>query len=485
MSKEHNISDCSSCYSEEILIKYINDHLSEDESARVEAHILECEMCSDVLDGLFMLENPEDILDIQAGLNKQIDLLAEPNRKVLGMNYNSFRVVAAAAVLLIITGSFLLINNLLDDNSLYSVREISELESVDDIEENNIEDIKDPSVSNEQIAVVTRQQKTLESKPIITKKNETTVNEYAVYEELDEVEGMFDIAFESDIEYANEVVDIVSADAEEEVAEKLVFDSYDGNPTSGFGQGSSGETSGNDQMVGGLQSQSESGKLETESIVTVKEIESKESKWSWKSSTRDRKSEYKKDASDKGVNRESNMPTAPRTSSNAVPIQELAFTQDIVVLDDELYVEESSYDLDYTTVNDVTGYDGTVVNAAVSNGRFADDLVDEPMGEPLEFVSVEVKPEFPGGDIEMLKFISDNYSINETTEYGVAGTIHVQFVVDRDGRVKDVELVKGVAPVLDAEALRVVSIMPNWSPGLQRGIPVQVKYIIPMHIDLK
>lgn len=479
MSKKQNISDCSNCYSEEILIKYINDQLSDEESAGVEAHILECEICSDVLDGLFMLESPEDILDIQADLNKQIDLLAKPNRKILGLSYNSFRAVAAAAVLLIITGSFLLINNLLNDNNLYTVREISKL---DKIEGGKTEEISDPVVSEEQIAKVTGQQKTLESKPIITKKSELEAEMYHAYDELDEVEELFDITLESDRSNSDDLFGV--ADSKDGTgtndipSEKADLDNSDGYYSSNFGDGSSGESF-NDQEVGGKQSETRTQNSETETLVVDCETISKKSKWSWKRPSNERKKENKRDASNEDVRRESNMPSAPISTGNAVPIQNLELAQELTVLDDEIYIEEESMDIDYTSAS--FDYNGSVVN----NVTAVSDLVEEPMGEPIEFVFVEVKPEFPGGDIAMLKFISDNYSLTETTEYGTAGTIYVQFVVDRDGRVTNVELVKGVDPVLDAEALRVVSIMPVWSPGMQRGIPVQVKYIIPMHIDLK
>ena len=86
-------------------------------------------------------------------------------------------------------------------------------------------------------------------------------------------------------------------------------------------------------------------------------------------------------------------------------------------------------------------------------------------------------PKFPGGDAELLKFIAKSIKYPVIAqENGIQGRVICAFVVNRDGSVVDAEVLRGVDPSLDKEALRVIGTMPKWTPGKQRGKPVRVKY---------
>ena len=103
----------------------------------------------------------------------------------------------------------------------------------------------------------------------------------------------------------------------------------------------------------------------------------------------------------------------------------------------------------------------------------------------LVFDFVDKMPEFPGGQVEMIKFLSKN--INYPTvalEQGVQGSIYVQFVIWKDGSVREVKVLRGVGSSLDNEAIRVIKMMPNWEPGTQRGIPVNTRYTLPIKFKL-
>lgn len=101
------------------------------------------------------------------------------------------------------------------------------------------------------------------------------------------------------------------------------------------------------------------------------------------------------------------------------------------------------------------------------------------------FTVVEEMPKFPGGEQELLKFINDNIKYPKIAqENGIQGRVIASFVVNKDGSVTDYEVVRGVDPVLDAEALRVISIFPEWTPGKQRGETVRVKYTVPITFRL-
>lgn len=102
------------------------------------------------------------------------------------------------------------------------------------------------------------------------------------------------------------------------------------------------------------------------------------------------------------------------------------------------------------------------------------------------FVVVEEQPEFPGGQSAMTKFLYDNirYPII-AQENGIQGRVICNFVVERDGSITDVQVVRGVDPSLDKEAVRVIGQMPRWKPGKQRGAPVRVRFTLPVVFRLQ
>ena len=99
---------------------------------------------------------------------------------------------------------------------------------------------------------------------------------------------------------------------------------------------------------------------------------------------------------------------------------------------------------------------------------------------------VEVMPQFPGGQIAMLKYIMENIKYpKQIMEEGIQGRVTVSFIVEKDGRVSNVRLLRSVQPSLDKEAIRVVKSMPKWTPGKQNGKPVRVRFNLPVMFKLK
>lgn len=101
------------------------------------------------------------------------------------------------------------------------------------------------------------------------------------------------------------------------------------------------------------------------------------------------------------------------------------------------------------------------------------------------FQVVEEMPEFPGGMAECMKWLGQNIKYPaEAKEKGVQGRAIVQMVVEKDGTITNAKVVRGVDPLLDAEALRVVNQSPKWKPGMQKGEAVRVKYTLPIMFKL-
>ncbi len=108
----------------------------------------------------------------------------------------------------------------------------------------------------------------------------------------------------------------------------------------------------------------------------------------------------------------------------------------------------------------------------------------EATGDEI-FKVVEHRPQFPGGDAELMKFLQQNVKYpKEAQEQGKQGRVIVQFVVEKDGSITDAKVLKPVDPLLDAEALRIVNMMPKWTPGKQRGKEVRVYFTIPVTFRL-
>ena len=124
----------------------------------------------------------------------------------------------------------------------------------------------------------------------------------------------------------------------------------------------------------------------------------------------------------------------------------------------------------------------------------AEVVIAAPVEAPVEeeeeevvFVVVESMPEFPGGTQALFKYLSENVKYPVIAqENGIQGRVICQFVVNKDGSIVDVEVVRsGGDPSLDQEAVRVIKSMPKWKPGKQRGKAVRVKYTVPVNFKLQ
>ena len=102
------------------------------------------------------------------------------------------------------------------------------------------------------------------------------------------------------------------------------------------------------------------------------------------------------------------------------------------------------------------------------------------------FDIVEQMPEYPGGAQALMEYLKDSIKYPEDAQkQKVEGRVLVKFVVETDGSISDVEVVKHAFPSLDTEAVRIIQGMPNWTPGKQKGQAVRVKFVAPINFSLK
>jgi len=129
--------------------------------------------------------------------------------------------------------------------------------------------------------------------------------------------------------------------------------------------------------------------------------------------------------------------------------------------------------------------EGTKVEVKAETGEDTTQIKNaEPTDKAYEVV--EQMPTFKGGDAALMKYLSENIKYPETAEKaGEQGRVVVNFIVEKDGAVSNVKVVRSVTPTLDAEAVRVIKAMPKWVPGKQDGKFVRVKYNVPVSFRLQ
>lgn len=124
--------------------------------------------------------------------------------------------------------------------------------------------------------------------------------------------------------------------------------------------------------------------------------------------------------------------------------------------------------------------DAVIINYGEGDGE------GEVYAEDEIFAVVEEMPSFPGGDAALMSYISKSIKYPSIAqENGIQGRVICTFVINRDGKVTNAEVIRSVDPSLDKEALRVINNMPAWKPGKQRGKPVRVKYTLPIVFRLQ
>jgi len=114
------------------------------------------------------------------------------------------------------------------------------------------------------------------------------------------------------------------------------------------------------------------------------------------------------------------------------------------------------------------------------------DTITQTVNDSDEvFVFVEDQPVFPGGDDARIKYLQANIHYPEKAKKeGIQGTVYVTFVVEKDGRITNVKVLRGIGGGCDEEAVRVIAKMPQWKSGMQRGKPVRVQFNMPIRFVL-
>ena len=174
-----------------------------------------------------------------------------------------------------------------------------------------------------------------------------------------------------------------------------------------------------------------------------------------------------------------------------------------VVLDEEMVeitkqeeqkpqpVEQPQQTTQLEIVEDDVETEDLNINAEVEQNEVieeyvAPEVVEEEVVEQEIFQIVEEMPAFPGGEAKLMEYVGKNIKYPQIArETGIQGRVFIGFVVEPDGSVSNVKLLRGIGGGCDEEAMRVVKSMPKWKPGKQRGKAVRVSYQIPVFFKLQ
>jgi periplasmic protein TonB len=163
-------------------------------------------------------------------------------------------------------------------------------------------------------------------------------------------------------------------------------------------------------------------------------------------------------------------PTPPKKENLPSPVTTLAIFDDDVDFNDDDELKIDGIEADQNTYVEVVPLE--------------DEVYTDP--DPVLFVTVEEKPEFPGGMKALQVYIAKHTNYPEmAAQNNIQGIVYVHFTIGKDGKVCDVRVARPVDPLLDKEALRVVNSLPVWKPGKQRSKPVPVAYTVPINFKLR
>lgn len=121
-----------------------------------------------------------------------------------------------------------------------------------------------------------------------------------------------------------------------------------------------------------------------------------------------------------------------------------------------------------------------IINSTIGFGQIDSDILDDQEVFPI----VENPPEFPGGTDSLKEYIKLNthfpHDWNDILNYG---KVYVKFIIDTNGNVANPKVIRGINPILDTVAVKIIKNMPKWKPGSQRGKLVKVSFVIPVNFD--
>lgn len=426
------------CFSEQELLDYISGNISEEKAKVIHNHINDCEICSDVVEGLEIISEPELFIANVENINNLIDNRIKKKKKKESF-FTPIRSIAAAILILAAVGSVLIINQYSKNISTENISRI-EPDNTMDVRSTNSEH-KDLTESEPLYNEEKTSTRTLTSaepdNSILDNIDDDTSNPYSV-----NTERLNSIVIHEDEIESDYLEPISTSETQEEsipiidTGDQFFFAEMEDNEQ-GLGNASGAGLNTKDETI------SQNKTLDSEEMIT--DIEPS-------------KKERRTFRSEKNIERE-------KADSKPVMAQESTVTisEDDYLYNDNIEEEDSPKD----------SSDKDQVNQTQQNLT------------TISYDSVEIKPIFPGGESAMNRFIHQNTNYPQLAiEQNIEGTVYVGFIIAENGEILNPTIYQGVDSIIDAEAINIVKRMPKWSPGKHKGENVKVSYILPVKFIL-
>jgi len=149
----------------------------------------------------------------------------------------------------------------------------------------------------------------------------------------------------------------------------------------------------------------------------------------------------------------------------------------VTVVREILHIVDNDVETDTTSIVSYEDSDAPVIEPVIAGNERNDDVI---------YTNVEEYASFPGGNKSLMEFLNKTLKYPPVAaEKGIRGIVYITFIVNRDGKIVDIEIQRGVDEILNKEAIRVVQLMPLWIPGKKQGNPVRTKCTLPIRFALR
>jgi len=432
MSKElkHKINQPTDCISEKMLFDYIDKKLSPKEQHLVEKHMLDCELCSDAYDGLLLVKNRNRISSINSEIDKKLTTSDKKETKIIFFNFKTISSIAASIILLV-AAVFLF--------KLYNSQKITESDMAL-LKKENSEELKSAPTEEPEIDAIKAEEKPTSNSPII--QNELQQEISTIRE--DEVQAQGSTATSGKEKNENTLGAI---------QEKPI-------------------TMADDEKLLAKESRDESKKSEAPASVSTTTATNQP--YNYKTSKDEDKKEN--DVKEQQTIAQYGVTGAKNNDKTIVAKEEeKSKTKTRALKADKKSAEaETAAPMPNKEV-------ANNVNTTSDNFSLID--ADNESGGAIASSNAE----FPGGNDSLIKFIAKNFNYPAKTENeSISSTkIYVQFTVEKDGKISNAKVIKGINKTYDTEALRVVNAMPKWIPAKQNNQAVDSVYTLPIQLEIK
>lgn len=454
-SLKHKIFIETDCISEQTMFDYIDKKLSARESHSVEKHLLHCELCSDALEGLELINNRERINTINQKVREYI--APEKETRLISFNYKLI-ISIAASVLLLIGGIFFF-------NQFSEKDEMAEFKSENSV---TFQSPAPPPPQDDSMA----SDSINSNLPEVAKEESTSETAKFKQDKMEEeappaiAEGQGSVS-ESQ---SGSKTSIVSG---EMAADNTGASYYPITQTIENKKGTATAPIKSDNIApkSELYQRAKDGNLaEMENADAAGGVADEESIELFESTLT-----ISKSATPSGT-RDSDDYGSDKVAKKSVKANGLFRSESLEKRKAEKDTEDRATEgIAYAPQSIVNG-DEKLVSTKVAES--------EPNQLQDELKSIDQMPEFPGGQDSLLKFIHKNFKYPSTYKTESSNKkIDVNFIVDKGGKIKKAKIVKGINSELDKEALRVVNSMPKWKAGLNNGEPVSVNFNLPIILE--